>query len=95
MTALPAYTVRVAKLPGAPYSTTTIKVAGVVIRSVLGPLSETQVEEYVRAYLAPAVGSRTDDMAAFMKVDKRSAKGGRKKAPRVTDRGFMWKEPEE
>jgi hypothetical protein len=94
--ALPAYTVTVGKLAGAPYTTTTIKVGGIVIRSQLGPISDAMAREYVRAYLAPPPASRLDDVAAFLEADKkslaRSARGGRNKrpAPRVTDRGFIW-----
>lgn len=79
----PAYTVRVAKLEGSPHMTTTIKVKGIVIRSVLGPLTDEQCQEYVREYLAPPPASRLDDVQAFLESDKkalaRAARGGRNK----------------
>jgi hypothetical protein len=50
---LPAYEVSVAKLDGAPYVTTTISVAGQVVRSQLGRMSIHEIEAAVRAHIAP------------------------------------------
>lgn len=93
VTHLPAYTVHVRKLDGTPYTTTTIKINGAVIRSQLGPMSASEVEDHVRAFLLAPPASRLDDVAAFFATDKKSAaraaRGGRK-SPSVTNRGFIW-----
>ena len=96
----PLYEVTVRKLVGSPHSAHTLKVRGKVVRSQLSPYGKAELEALVREYLDPvAVPSRLDDVAKFLEADKRtlarSARGGKNKSPRVTDRGFIWKGEDE
>lgn len=93
MKALPPFTVHVAKLVGAPYQTTTIKVDGQVIRSVIGPLSDAQIREYVRAHVEPITTPPVQPTRVTQGRGKPGPRG--KRSPEVNARGFLWRGEDE